>query len=205
MGARSAQVIRIYTAQTLMLGLGGGVIGVAFGVGVPAAFPGLIAKYFSMDVSAYWDFWPAVEGIAVACLVTLLFTLPPLLGIRDIRPALIFRRDVEAKGGPRRRVSATPYMVRAAILLGTGVVAGTLTEGGFSDALRTGGFFALALAVGLALLSLSGWAMLRGFPWFLRRAGPRLPGIRRPRSGNPSRPGKKGQTPARCAGGAVSI
>jgi putative ABC transport system permease protein len=193
MGARSAQVIRIYTAQTLMLGLGGGVIGVAFGVAVAAAFPGLIAKYFSMDVSAYWDLWPAAQGIAVACLVTLLFTLPPLLGIRDIRPALIFRRDVETKGRTRRRGAATPYMVRAAILLGTGVVAGTLTEGGFFDALRTGGLFALALAIGLALLSLAGWAMLRGFRWFLRRAGARLPGILRHGMANLYRPGNQAQ------------
>ena len=67
-----------------------------------AAFPGLIAKYFTMDVGSAWDAWPALQGIAVACLVTLLFTLPPLLAIRDIRPALVFRRDVDG-GGPRRR------------------------------------------------------------------------------------------------------
>jgi len=193
MGARSAQVIRIYTAQTLMLGLGGGVIGVAFGVGVAAAFPGLIAKYFAMDVSPYWDAWPAVQGIAVACLVTLLFTLPPLLGIRDIRPALIFRRDVETKGSARRRGMAPAYLVRVAILLGTGVVAGTLTEGSLTDALRTGGFFALALATGLALLSLAGWAMLRGFRWFLRRAGALLPGVVRHGMANLYRPGNQAQ------------
>ena len=193
MGALSAQVIRIYTAQTLMLGLGGGVIGVAFGVGVAAAFPGLIAKYFAMDVSPYWDAWPAVQGIAVACLVTLLFTLPPLLGIRDIRPALIFRRDVEAKSSARRRGMAPAYLVRVAILLGTGVVAGTLTEGSLSDALRTGGYFALALAIGLALLSLAGWAMLRGFRWFLRRAGALLPGVVRHGMANLYRPGNQAQ------------
>ena len=193
MGARSAQVIRIYAAQTLMLGLGGGVIGVAFGVGVAAAFPGLIAKYFSMDVSPYWDAWPAVQGIAVACLVTLLFTVPPLLGIRDIRPALIFRRDVEVKGGPRRRGMAPSYLARVAILLGTGVVAGTLTEGGLSDAVRTGGFFALALAIGLALLSLAGWAMLRGFRWFLRTLGARLPSVMRHGMANLYRPGNQAQ------------
>jgi putative ABC transport system permease protein len=193
MGARSAQVIRIYTAQTLMLGLGGGVIGVAFGVGVAAAFPGLIAKYFAMDVSPYWDAWPAVQGIAVACLVTLLFTLPPLLGIRDIRPALIFRRDVATKGSARRRGMAPAYLVRVAILLGTGAVAGTLTEGSLTDALRTGGFFALALAIGLALLSLAGWAMLRGFRWFLRRAGARLPGVVRHGMANLYRPGNQAQ------------
>src|SRR5450759_2874581 len=221
MGARSAQVIRIYTAQTLMLGLGGGVIGVAFGVGVAAAFPGLIAKYFSMDVSPYWDAWPAVQGIAVACLVTLLFTLPPLLAIRDIRPALIFRRDVETKGSTargsdrspdreggvalkstkshglrrsaRQRGMAPAYLVRVAILLGTGVVAGTLTEGSLNDALRTGGFFALALAVGLALLSLAGWAMLRASRWFLRRAGARLPSVVRHGMANLYRPGNQAQ------------
>ena len=193
MGARSAQVIRIYTAQTLMLGLGGGVIGVAFGVGVAAAFPGLVARYFAMDLATYWSPWPAVQGIAVACLVTLLFTLPPLLGIRDIRPALIFRRDVEAKGVARRRGMAPKYLARAAILLGTGVVAGTLTEGGFADALRTGGFFALALAIGLALLTLAGWAMLRGFRWFLRRAGARLPSVIRHGMANLYRPGNQAQ------------
>jgi putative ABC transport system permease protein len=193
MGARSAQVIRIYTAQTLMLGLGGGVIGVAFGVVVAAAFPGLIAKYFATDVSAYWSPWPALQGIAVACLVTLLFTLPPLLGIRDIRPALIFRRDVETKGGVRRGGMAPKYGARAAILVGTGVVAGTLTEGSFSDALRTGGFFALALAIGVALLALAGWAMLRGFRWFLRRAGARLPSVVRHGMANLYRPGNQAQ------------
>jgi putative ABC transport system permease protein len=193
MGARSAQVIRIYTAQTLMLGLGGGAIGVTFGVGVAAAFPGLIAKYFATDVAAYWSPWPAVQGIAVACLVTLLFTLPPLLGIRDIRPALIFRRDVETKGSARRRGMAPQYLARVAILLGTAVVAGTLTEGSFQDAMRTGGFFALALAIGLGLLTLAGWAMLRAFRWFLRRAGARLPGVVRHGMANLYRPGNQAQ------------
>jgi putative ABC transport system permease protein len=125
--------------------------------------------------------------------VTLLFTVPPLLGIRDIRPALIFRRDVEAKGGPRRRGMAPAYLSRVAILLGTGVVAGTLTEGSLADEVRTGGFFVLALAIGLALLSLAGWAMLRGFRWFLRRAGARLPGVVRHGVANLYRPGNQAQ------------
>ncbi|MEO8596837.1 MAG: FtsX-like permease family protein [Candidatus Solibacter sp.] len=192
MGARSGQIIRIYTAQTLLLGLGGGLIGVAFGVGVAAAFPGLIAKYFAMDVSSYWDPWPAVQGIGVACMVTLLFTLPPLLAIRDIRPAVIFRRDVETKGA-RRRANWSAWLARTAILLGTGAIAGTLTEGGPMVAVRTGGFFALALAIGLALLSFAGWAMLRGFRWLLRVAGGYLPGVVRHGIANLYRPGNQAE------------
>ena len=104
---------------------------------VAAAFPGLIAKYFQMDVAAYWDPWPALQGVAVACLITLLFTVPPLLGIRDIRPAVIFRRE---RGRPPRD-RGPAWLARIAILLGTGVVAATMTEGNWRMALRTAAFF----------------------------------------------------------------
>jgi putative ABC transport system permease protein len=189
-GARSAQVIRIYVAQTLMLGLAGGLIGVAFGVLVSAAFPGLIAKYFQFEVAVYWDPWPAAQGIAIACLVTLLFTLPPLLSIRAIRPALIFRRDVESVRSGGRRPA---LLARAAILIGTAGVAATVTEGSLRDSLRTGGFFTLGVAIGLALLTLAGWISLRGFRGFLRRFGPRLPGVLRHGIANLYRPGNQAQ------------
>ncbi len=187
-GARSAQVIRIYVAQTLMLGLGGGLIGVIFGVLVASAFPGFIAKYFDVDVASYWDAWPALQGIAVACLITLLFTVPPLLGIRDIRPAVIFRRSVDAAARPR-----PAWLARIAILLGTGAVAATLTEGSWRDTLRTAAYFTAALAVGIGLLSLTGWLMLRAFRALLRRAGARLPGAVRHGIANLYRPGNQAQ------------
>ncbi len=189
-GARSAQIIRIYVAQTLMLGLAGGLIGAAFGVLVSAAFPGLIAKYFQMDIAAYWDPWPALQGIAIACLVTLLFTLPPLLSIRTIRPALIFRRDVESGGSGGRRPA---FLARAAILFGTAAVAATVTEGTLRDSLRTGAFFTGAVAIGLALLWLAGWLALRGFRVFLRRWGAHLPGVLRHGIANLYRPGNQAQ------------
>src|ERR1700746_137705 len=44
LGARSGQVIKIYLLQTLLLGLAGGVLGVALGVGVQLSFPIFLAK-----------------------------------------------------------------------------------------------------------------------------------------------------------------
>ena len=195
LGARSAQVIRIYTVQTLMLGLAGGVLGAVFGVAVAAAFPGMIARYFTIDLAASWDPLPGVQGIGIACLVTLLFTVPPLVGIRTIRPALIFRRDVET-GGAGKTASAwrpAPLLTRAIILLGAGAVAGTLTEGSPRDALRTGGFFAIALAVALALLSLAAWAFLGALRVLQRHAPRRLPASLRQGIANLSRPGNEAQ------------
>jgi len=156
-GARSAQVVRIYTAQTLMLGLAGGILGAFFGLAVAAAFPSLIAKYFSLDAGVSLDPWPALQGIAIACLVTLLFTVPPLLGIRSVRPAQVFRRDMESP----RRDRLPMFLAGLAILLGAAAVAATITEGSWRDSLRTGAVFALGLAIGLALLSLTGWLFLK--------------------------------------------
>ncbi len=106
-GARSSQMIRIYLLQTMVLGLAGGLLGVVFGIVVQRAFPALLARYFQMEPTAQWDFVTAAQGIAIAMLATLLFTLPPLLGIRRIRPSLILRREME-ETKPDWRTQARP-------------------------------------------------------------------------------------------------
>ena len=47
-GARSREIIQIYLLQTIGLGLAGGLVGIAFGTVVEAAFPPLIARYFHL-------------------------------------------------------------------------------------------------------------------------------------------------------------
>jgi putative ABC transport system permease protein len=201
-GARSSQIIRIYTAQTLMLGIAGGALGAVFGIAVAGAFPGMIAKYFSMPVSSAWAPWPALQGIAIACLVTLLFTMPPLLGIREIRPAEVFRRDVisERRG---RSVNAAVLRAGAAILLATAAVAATLTEGSWRDSLRTGAVFALGLAAGLALLALAGRIFLAAVRLFLRHAPAAMPGPLRHGIANLYRPGSQAQAAVVALGAGV--
>jgi putative ABC transport system permease protein len=199
-GGRSGQVIRIYMAQTLLLGLGGGLLGVTFGTFVSSAFPLLIGRYYPIPAAGGIELWPAAQGIAVACLVTLLFTVPPLLRIRSIRPALIFRRDMEPEAAARRRQALTALFSReslpavlaaGAILLGTGLVAATLTDGGIRVALRTGFYFTLALTVGLAALAASAELVLRGVRLLSRRAGASLPGALRQGLANLYRPGNQ--------------
>jgi putative ABC transport system permease protein len=94
-GARSSHVMRIYLMQTIALGLAGGLLGVAFGLIVQRVFPSFLARYFELEPQAHWDFVTAAQGIGIAVLASLLFTLPPLIGIRRIRPSLILRREME--------------------------------------------------------------------------------------------------------------
>src|SRR6202008_1304442 len=66
-------------------------------------------------------------------------------------------------------------------------------EGSAADAIRTGAWFAIAVAVALALLTFAGWLALRGFRALLRRVGSRLPGAVRHGIANLYRPGNQAQ------------
>lgn len=102
-GARAQQVIQIYLVQTLWLGLAGGLIGVAIGAIVQKSFPWLIQRVFALLPDVPWDWSFSLQGLSVGVLATLLFTLPPLLAIRNIRPSLVLRRNMSDAALESRR------------------------------------------------------------------------------------------------------
>ncbi|MBI3667047.1 MAG: FtsX-like permease family protein [Acidobacteria bacterium] len=167
LGARSGQVIRIYLAQALGLGVAGSLAGILLGYAVQAAFPRFIAPYFALPVSIRWTPWAALEGLGIGVLTTLLFTLPPLLGIRQIKPADVFRREMPEARPPwreRLRRNRTSIAAGAGILAGIGAIAAWLAA-----SLRLGAIFVIGVAASLLVLSAVAWLLLR----FLRV----LPGL----------------------------
>jgi putative ABC transport system permease protein len=184
--ARSAQVIRIYTLQTLLLGLAGGLAGVAVGAVVQRLFPLLLARYFQFE-RIYWSPSFALEGIAAGMLVTLLFTIPPLLAIREVKPALIFRREmaeVRPSLAVRLRRQAPAIAAGTLILAGLGGVAGWLAESA-----RMGTYFIGGLVAALLVLAAVAGTLLRGLRLLLRRTPVRLPVAVRHGMANLYRPG----------------
>ncbi|HZT33612.1 MAG TPA: FtsX-like permease family protein [Bryobacteraceae bacterium] len=197
LGANSGQVLRIYAAQTLMLGLAGGVLGIAVGSGVQHAFPLLIRRYFQIEPNLSLDLVPAAQGLAIGLLTTLLFTLPPLLGIREIRPAVIFRREMaenHARWRWRWRSARAALAAGGAILLGMGLVAASLAGSTPREAARTGAYFTGGLLVSLIVLSAIAGAMLGGVRIFLRGTRRNLPAVVRQGLANLHRPGNHAQS-----------
>jgi putative ABC transport system permease protein len=195
-GARSREIIQIYLLQTIGLGLAGGLVGIAFGTIVEAAFPPLIARYFHLRPEQHWDPSTAIQGLAIGILTTLLFTLPPLLGIRRIRPGVIFRREMaEVRPGWKQRLldSRASLAASGAILCGIGVIAGWLQIGTLREAVRTGAFFVAALVVSLLVLSGIAWLLLRSVHAFVRRWPRQLPAPVRHGVANLYRPGNHAQ------------
>ncbi len=173
LGARSPQIMRIYVIQTVMLALIGSGFGILVGLGIQAVFPLLIEKYFKVRPGLALDWIPAAQGIGIGLLTSLLFTVPPLLGIRRVRPSLIFRREMaESKPTWRERIRhGIPTAVSGAVLLiALGLIAGSLTSAPPREAARIGSYFVVAVVVSLALLTAVAWLLLR----LLRRASRHL-------------------------------
>jgi putative ABC transport system permease protein len=102
-GADSSTIIRTYVLQAALLGLFGSLIGLAIGVLLQQSLPWMIAALMASDLLDQLGFAkegmdisfpPLVKGLTLGMLSTLLFTLWPLLTIREVKPARIFLRDV---------------------------------------------------------------------------------------------------------------
>jgi putative ABC transport system permease protein len=102
-GARSSDILRIYVLQTSLLGLAGGLLGVLLGIGVEVALPHILGMLMPITVTTYVPVRAGLAGLLTGLLTTLLFCLPPLLDIRNVKPNLVFRRLVDDAGGAAKR------------------------------------------------------------------------------------------------------
>ena len=191
-GARSADLLRIFLLQTLGLGLAGGVLGVAAGVGVMAALPAVFGKLLPVHTVLGFPWRSVAAGLGTGLLTTLLFCLPPLLDVRTIRPVLVLRRLVEQGPSGFREWLARWWARRVQLGLSVLVV---LALGGIawalSDSVKVGGWFALLFAIALVVLLLLAAVALRTLRFILNRVRLRLPSSLRHGLANLYRPGNQ--------------
>ena len=191
LGARSGQIIKIYLLQTLLLGLLGGLLGVVFGVAVQLAFPVLLAKLINVQTEIHVQLRTVLTGLGVGVLTTLLFTLPPLLDIRGVRPILILRRAVEDNDDPFvsamfKKITHNLAQIGAVVLILAGLAAIATT---LSDSAQVGRAFSIGLVLVLLVLLGASAAVLKMLKIFLSKTRLALPSAVRHGLANLYRPG----------------
>jgi putative ABC transport system permease protein len=183
-GARSRQVMTIYLIQTMWLGLAGGLIGIAIGAVVQKAFPVLIHQVFDFLPEVSWDWSFSLQGLALGMIATLLFTMPPLIGIREIRPSQVFRRDMQEPNG-RAAWRSVPYVLSLAAIIASFVGIAVWLCGSWLVA----AYFIGGLSASLLLLTAIASLLLRAMRFTVKKAGRSLPASFRHGFANLYRPG----------------
>lgn len=191
-GARANQVMTIYLIQTLWLGLTGGVIGVAVGAIVQKSFPLLIHQVFALLPAVPWDWTFSLQGMSLGILATLLFTVPPLLNVRNIRPSLVLRRDMADASLESRKHwrEKLPSLAGVLLILG-GFTAIAVWLGG---SLRMGLYFIGGLAASLLSLALIAALLLICMRWLVRALRSGIPASFRHGFANLYRPGNQARS-----------
>jgi putative ABC transport system permease protein len=173
LGARGGQVLAVYVAQVVALGLLGSAVGVALAYGVvrwipvwlgPAVTQGIDVDY-QLTVSAI------AQGAGTGLLVALLFSFVPLLDVRHVKPSRLLRDESMAVGRDWVRWVALAAVAGALVTL-TMWQAGSVKIGGIVAA----GFVGLGVVLyGAGLALIAAIRPLTASPWFpLRHAALQL-------------------------------
>jgi putative ABC transport system permease protein len=146
-GASSHQIMIVYLLQVLALGLAGSLLGVLLARMTIAAIPLALGASTSILAEAkYGVSWSAAaQGVTIGMLVSLLFSVVPLMHVRSVKPSLLLRDEPLARRRDLWRV-AVMVLVAVALVAVTAWQAASLRVG----LVVCGGFLALALVLQLA-------------------------------------------------------
>ena len=112
LGGTSTRVLAIYMTQVVALGAAGSALGVALAGAVIASVPSFAGNLTGALQIDYGLSASAVEqGLAIGVLVSLLFSVVPLLEVRLVKPSLLLRHDVPRLG----RIDWVKWGVTAAV------------------------------------------------------------------------------------------
>jgi putative ABC transport system permease protein len=158
---------------------------------VQLAFPLVLGKLINVPTQYHIQPRAIFAGLGAGMLTTLLFTLPPLLDIRSVRPILILRRAVEEIDDPFiaalwKKINKNMAQILATGLILAGLVLIAMT---LSDSVVVGQRFSEGLVGVLLVLLAASAAVLRGLKFFLNRTRLHLPSALRHGLANLYRPG----------------
>lgn len=149
-GLKGRQVMAVFLAEALIIGVVGSVIGVVAGLGVSFGTLRVMDGIANLQLEWRVGIGPIVTGLIVGVLVTLAFGLLPTAGAGRVRPMAAIRpNDSDLVKGSW--LTSTLLLLALTVVMGTmvGVLLGTLQWGLI-------GTFGAFVGVGLLLLILMG-------------------------------------------------
>ena len=153
LGARTRQIIAVYLLQVLTLGLAGSLLGVVLARLAIAAIPWALRESTSILAEAHYGVAgsAAIQGVTIGVLVSLLFSIVPLLQVRRVKPSLLLREESTTAGFDWVRAVAMAVVSLALV----GVAVWQVSS------VRVGVVVCVGFAVLAAVLQFAGWLLVR--------------------------------------------
>lgn len=114
-GATGPQVLAIYVAQAMLMGLAGAAIGVAIGIAIQFLLPLALKGTIPLDVTISVVPQAVGLGLVIGVWVALVFALRPLLALRRVSPLQALRHDAAALEHERLR-DVPSHLVNVALI-----------------------------------------------------------------------------------------
>jgi putative ABC transport system permease protein len=92
------------------------------GVGAQLVLPHVLGSFIPVDVNPQLEWIPALSGLALGTWVGVLFALGPVLGVRNVAPLQVLRRDDDSVREASRSAWRDPPRISAALVLVLSVV-----------------------------------------------------------------------------------
>jgi putative ABC transport system permease protein len=157
-GAVQRDIVMLYLWQMLLLGLGGSVVGAAFGWLAQLGLVQLLSDLLPVTPPQAGPL-PVLLGIATGFVTLAGFALPPVLRLRQVPPLRVLRRDLE------------PLPPRAWLVYGLALLTLFVLMWRYTGDARLTLLIAVGVAITVLLLLGIALLLLRGTRWLRQGAG----------------------------------
>ena len=160
LGVKGYQAFLIYLIQIAGIGLFGSVLGAALGSIIQQFLPIVIKDFLPFELTTGIS-WPAIgQGIGIGLIISILFAMPPLVGIRKISPLNVLRNTAESSTVEKDPVTWLVYLLIVLFIFGFSYLQ---TRNWIQAISFTGGILGSFLVL-TAMAMLLMWLVRRFFP-----------------------------------------
>jgi len=96
LGASGWQAFNIFFIQTVILGFIGSLAGAFLGIIIQYLVPLVIGEYIPIDISVSISWISIGEGLLLGLIISILFSILPLVSVRNIPPLVVLRTGYES-------------------------------------------------------------------------------------------------------------
>jgi putative ABC transport system permease protein len=96
LGVKAKEAFLIFLVQIFFLGLIGSILGTALGTAIQFILPAVLKDFLPVEISVQLSWSAIAQGISLGLIISILFALPSLLGVRKISPLNALRASYES-------------------------------------------------------------------------------------------------------------